>query len=70
MIFLESVSSIASIAVRNSRLYEKACIEARTDELTGLLNRKYFYELLNQQYEKKPNRELALIIINIDDFTA
>lgn len=66
--FLESVSSIASIAVRNSRLYEKACMEARTDELTGLLNRKYFYELLNQQYEKKPNKELALIIINIDDF--
>lgn len=66
--FLESVSSIASIAVRNSRLYEKARTEARTDELTGLLNRKYFYELLNQQFEKHPSQELALIIINLDDF--
>lgn len=66
--FLESVSSVASIAVRNSRLYEKACTEARTDELTGLLNRRYFYEVLNRLYEKNPDRELALLIINIDDF--
>ena len=38
--FLESVSAIGSIAVKNSSLYEKAVMEARTDELTGLLNRK------------------------------
>lgn len=66
--FLESVSSVASIAVRNSRLYEKACTEARADELTGLLNRRYFSEVLNQIFEKNPDRELALIIINMDDF--
>lgn len=32
--FLNSLESVSSIAVKNSRLYEKAYLEARTDELT------------------------------------
>jgi len=66
--FLESVSAIGSIAVKNSSLYEKAVMEARTDELTGLLNRKCFYEVLEAEHEKNRNKSLALIIMNIDDF--
>ena len=66
--FLGSVDSIGSIAVRNSRLYEKAYLEARTDELTGLLNRKYFYETIQNEYENNRGHSLALIILNIDDF--
>lgn len=66
--FLGSVDSIASIAVKNSRLYEKAYLEARTDELTGLLNRKYFYETINDEFKKNNGRSLALAILNIDDF--
>jgi len=66
--FLGSVDSIGSIAVRNSRLYEKAYLEARTDELTGLLNRKYFYETIQNEYEKNRGQSLALSILNIDDF--
>ncbi len=66
--FLNSVNSIGSIAVKNSRLYEKVYLEARTDELTGLLNRKYFHNVLQREYEKNKDRSLALIILNIDDF--
>jgi len=66
--FLDSINSIGSIAVKNSKLFEKACLEARTDDLTGLLNRKYFYELLQEEYEKNKDGSLALIILNIDDF--
>lgn len=66
--FLDSVNSIGSIAVKNSKLFEKVYLEARTDELTGLLNRKYFYEVLQQEYEKNRDGSLALIILNIDDF--
>ncbi len=66
--FLESVSAIGSIAVKNSSLYEKAVQEARTDELTELLNRKCFYEVLETEYEKNRNKSLALMILNIDDF--
>lgn len=66
--FLDSINSIGSIAVKNSKLFEKVYLEARTDELTGLLNRKYFYEVLQQEYDKNKNSSLALIILNIDDF--
>lgn len=65
---LSSITSVASIAIKNARLYEKACIEARTDEMTGLLNRKYFYEVLNEEFEKNKEASLALAIINVDDF--
>ena len=68
IIFLNSIESVSSIAVRNSRLYEKAYEEARTDELTGLLNRKYFYEVLEENYEKCRRTSLALVIFNVDDF--
>ncbi len=66
--FLSSLSGVASIAVKNSRMYEKAYYEARTDELTGLLNRKYFYETLDKLYNENPSASLALIILSLDDF--
>lgn len=66
--FLASVDSIGSIAVKNSKLYEKVYYEARTDELTGLLNRKYFYETIQEEYKKNKSHSLALVILNIDDF--
>lgn len=68
MNFLDSVNSIGSIAVKNSRLYEKVYYEARTDELTSLLNRKYFYQVIQREYEKYQDQSLSLIILNIDDF--
>lgn len=68
IIFLNSIESVSSIAVKNSRLYEKAYEEARTDELTGLLNRKHFYEALEEMYEKCSRSSLALAIFNVDDF--
>ena len=68
MKLMNSISSVASIAIKNARLYEHAYYEARTDELTGLLNRRYFYEVLNEEFEKNKEGSLALVIINIDDF--
>ncbi|MGI5891944.1 MAG: HD domain-containing phosphohydrolase [Bacillota bacterium] len=66
--FLDSVQSIASIAINNANLYKKAYYEARIDTLTGLLNRKYFYEKINEEFEKCQKQSLALVILNIDDF--
>ncbi|MGO5051099.1 HD domain-containing phosphohydrolase [Lachnospiraceae bacterium LCP25S3_G4] len=65
---LASINTISSIAIKNSRMYEKAFLEARTDELTGLLNRKYFYERLQLEFERCKGESLALAIINMDDF--
>ena len=66
--FLDSVSSISSIAVKNSHLYEKVYMEARIDELTGLLNRKYFYETLEEEVEKNKYLSISLLMVSIDDF--
>ena len=66
--FLDSVSSIGSIAVKNSHLYEKVYMEARIDELTGLLNRKYFYETLEEEVEKNKYLSLSLLMVSVDDF--
>ena len=68
--FLDSIRAISSIAVKNSHLYEKVYLEARTDELTNLLNRKYFYEILEQELarEQKRNGALSLILLSVDDF--
>lgn len=65
--FLSSVASISAIALINSKMYETVYHEARSDELTGLLNRKYFYEALNNEYEKLGERQLSLIMISVDD---
>lgn len=65
---LESIGSIVSIALQNAKLYEKAYYEAVTDELTGLLNRRHFYEALHDVFEKNRTGSLVLVIINVDDF--
>lgn len=66
--FLNSITTVSSIAIKNANLYEKIYHEARTDELTGLYNRKYFYELLHKEFEKNKDGTLVLVILNLDDF--
>lgn len=46
-------------------LEERAITNARTDYLTGLYNRRYFYEYLE---ERGRDEELALIALDLDDF--
>lgn len=66
--FLDSVESIVTIAIKNANLYETVYREARTDSLTGLLNRKYFFEQLERELTSCKNASLALLILNLDDF--
>lgn len=65
---LSSVCSVCSMAVKNSRMYEKAYSEARRDELTGLYNRKSFYESITKLFEHRQEQSLALVMLNVDDF--
>ncbi len=43
---------------------------ARTDQLTGLLNRRAFYERLNQAIEKADGKTLSVLFVDIDHFKA
>lgn len=65
---LSSVCSVCSMAVKNSRMYEKAYDEARKDELTGLYNRKSFYETASAAFSRCHEQSLAMVILNVDDF--
>lgn len=65
---IQSIGLIASIAIKNAHTYEKAYHEARTDHLTGVLNRRYFYEILQTEFEQSKEGSIALLIVNLDDF--
>ncbi len=47
------------------KLEERAVMSARTDYLTGLYNRRYFYEYLEERDRTEP---LSLITLDLDDF--
>ena len=66
--FLASIGAVASIAVKNSLLYEAAYQEARRDYLTGVANRKYFYEMIQKCCESGQFDYGTLLMVNVDDF--
>ena len=66
--FLETVNSIASIAMKNAALYEKMFREARIDPLTGVYNYRFFVEELNRQFAECGRECLTLLYIDVDDF--
>lgn len=65
--FLDTVGSIASIAMKNAVLYERVYKEARTDSLTGLYNYKYFIEKVEEEFAACGADNLALIYLDLDD---
>ena len=60
----------AAIAIRNARLYSMVEQLAVTDELTGLFNRRGFFQLGEREFERalRFNRPLAALMIDIDHF--
>jgi diguanylate cyclase (GGDEF)-like protein len=62
----------AAIAIENAQLYQKTQRLAITDGLTGLYNRRHFYELLEREVESvnRYGDYLSLIMLDIDDFKA
>lgn len=66
--FMQSVADICSSAVGNAYTYERAIIEAQKDDLTGLVNYKFFFEILDREFEKYKDVALSLCLINVDDF--
>ena len=82
--YLQTFASYAASAINNARLYEKSQkeIEARkkaekklrqqatTDYLTGIFNRRYFFETARKELERaqRYNHPLSIIIFDIDHF--
>ena len=68
MEFLQEAADICTNAVNNAYVYERAIAEAQKDDLTGLVNLKFFFEILDHEFEKNKDSALSLCLINIDDF--
>ena len=65
---VEHIASICAGAVKEASVYERAITEARRDKLTGLINRKFFLELLEQEFNQYKDTALSLCLLNVDDF--
>lgn len=60
----------AGIAIDNARLFAEVKSLAITDALTGLYNRRYFFDFANHEYDRsrRYNTPLSLIMLDIDHF--
>jgi diguanylate cyclase (GGDEF)-like protein len=69
---LEELAERAGPAIENARRFREARQLADLDALTGLHNRRYFHETLAREVARahRYDRQLALIVFDVDDFKA
>jgi diguanylate cyclase (GGDEF)-like protein len=67
---LEELAARSGPAIENARRFREAKQLADLDALTGLHNRRYFHETLARECSRahRYNRQLALVVVDIDDF--
>jgi diguanylate cyclase (GGDEF)-like protein len=67
---LEELAHRAAPAIENARRFREARQLADLDALTGLHNRRFFHETLARECARahRYNRNLALIVFDLDDF--
>ncbi len=67
---LEVLASHAAIAIENARLFDSIQRLADTDPLTGILNRRRFFELAETEFSKAEtaNIPFSVIMLDVDDF--
>ncbi len=68
--FLEQSADLLSQALSRAALFEKTLTLASCDELTGLLNRRAFYQRFEQELDRsmRTDRPLSVVIIDVDYF--
>ena len=69
---IEQIAATCIPAIENARRYREARQLAETDALTGFFNQRYFHETLRREAlrAQRYDRQLALLIIDLDDFKA
>ena len=68
--FLESLANQIAVAYDRSRLYTKTKELAVRDELTGLYNRRHFYDVLRMEWKRGQwfEHPLSILMIDVDHF--
>jgi len=61
--------SIEEINLSLQHAFEREQLTSRTDELTGVFNRRFFFEILEYEYmaSLRYERQLALVMFDVDD---
>ena len=67
---LEELAERVAPAIENARRFREARQLADLDSLTGLHNRRYFYETLAREVDRaqRYQRRLSLVIVDVDGF--
>lgn len=70
LILLEAMANQAAIAIENARLFDEVQRLAVTDDLTGLRNRRGFFEVAGREVERaeRTGRPLSALMLDIDGF--
>lgn len=70
MKLLSVLASFAAMAIENAKLHHETRQMAITDALTGLYNRRYFEQVLPQEFERACRYEqtFAFLLIDVDNF--
>lgn len=68
--FISVIANIASLALANIQQFATIEKLSYTDSMTGIFNYRYFYKRLGEEIlrAKRYNRELSLVILDIDNF--
>jgi diguanylate cyclase (GGDEF)-like protein len=67
---IKRFASLAALAYDNARRRELLSEQARTDELTGLFNRRHFHERLAAELARsqRDDTSVGLVLLDVDDF--
>jgi diguanylate cyclase (GGDEF)-like protein len=67
---VQSFANEAAIAIEKARLFEQVQQLAVTDPLTGLYNRRYFFDVGQKEFRRarRTHRPLSLIMLDVDHF--
>jgi diguanylate cyclase (GGDEF)-like protein/PAS domain S-box-containing protein len=67
---LELLAAHAAISLDNTRLFSELQHQAILDDLTGLYNRRHFFEVARLEFERarRYQRSLSIIMVDIDHF--
>lgn len=67
--FLVDLAQVTKLAVRNAALFDDVRQAARRDPLTGLLNRRVFWDVLTARLDGvSSQRGIAVAVVDADDF--
>jgi diguanylate cyclase (GGDEF)-like protein len=67
---LEILASFASIAIHNAQAHSTIRLQAITDSITGLFNRRCFEDLMSREIQRaeRHEREFSLALVDVNDF--